>query len=219
MQAVDMGIDMISHIPYLLNAFVADSTFMVDLDQPANQKIIRKLLEKKIAVDPTLALFELIYRPLNKPLDSIEPAFNTLPEKLQADFISMGLPPADALKRMPVIKGYHRLVFQLYKAGVPIVAGTDMLIPGYSLYRELEMYVAAGLTPLEALQCATITPAKVMGRSSTTGSLTKGKDADIILVDGNPLTNISDIRKVSLVLKAGRSYDPTELHHMIGFGL
>jgi imidazolonepropionase-like amidohydrolase len=58
-----------------------------------------------------------------------------------------------------------------------------------------------------------------MGRSSTSGSLSTGKDADIILVDGNPLTHISDIRKVSLVFKAGRLYDPVELHHLIGFGL
>jgi imidazolonepropionase-like amidohydrolase len=219
MQAVDMGIDMISHIPYLLNAFEADADFIVDWKKPANQKTLKKLLDRKIVVDPTLALFELIYRPLDQSMRKIEPAFNTLPKKLQDDFTSMGLPPSLAIKKIPILRGWQMLVFQLYKAGVPIVAGTDMAIPGYTLYRELELYVAAGLTPLEALQSATSTPARVMGLSSATGSLSKGKAADIILVDGDPLTKISDIRNVSLVMKAGRLYNSIELHQTIGFGL
>jgi imidazolonepropionase-like amidohydrolase len=94
----------------------------------------------------------MVYRSFDQPLTGIEPAFNTLPSKLQADFTNMGLPPAEALKKVAVQKGYKELVFQLYKAGVPVVAGTDMMIPGYTLYRELELYVAAGLTPLQALQ-------------------------------------------------------------------
>jgi imidazolonepropionase-like amidohydrolase len=154
---------------------------------------------------------------LDQPLNRIEPAFHTLPAKLQADFTSMGLPPAEAEKKLAARKAYQKLVLQLHQAGVPIVAGTDMLIPGYTLYRELELYVAAGLTTWEALQCATITPARVMGLLTTTGTLAKGKDADIILVDGDPVSNISDIRKVSLVLTQGRVYNPTEVHQTIGF--
>ncbi len=218
-QGVEMGIDMIAHISYLMMAFEADSSFMVNLDLPVNQKALQKILANKTVVDPTLALYELIFHPLHQSMETIEPAFNTLPATLQGVFTSMGLPSTEAIRKVPVLKGYQKLIFQLYKAGVPIVAGTDMIIPGYSLYRELELYVAAGLTPLEALQCATTTPAWVMGLLSSTGSLKKGKDADIILVDGNPLTQISDIRKISLILKAGRLYDPAELRRMIGFGL
>jgi len=219
MQAVDMGMDMIAHIPYLMNAFKADSNFVVDLTQADNRNTLKRLLEKKVVVDPTLTIFEILFRPFNQPFEQIEPAFKTLPASIQADFNGIGLPPAEAVKKIEQQTGYKQLVYQLYKAGVPIVAGTDMMIPGYSLYRELEAYVAAGLTPLQALQCATSTPARVMGMASTSGSLAKGKDADIILVDGDPLTNISDIRKVSHVFKAGRLYDPAALHHLIGFGL
>ncbi|MBT1710144.1 amidohydrolase family protein [Fulvivirgaceae bacterium PWU5] len=217
-QTVDLGIDMIAHLPYLMRAFVGNANGDVDLKHPDNRKMLKKLLEKKIVVDPTLALFELVYRPLDQPLNRIEPAFQTLPAKLQADFTSMGLPPAEAEKKIPAQKVYQKLVFQLHQAGIPIVAGTDMLIPGYTLYRELELYVAAGLTTWEALQCATITPARVMGLSTTTGTLEKGKDADIILVDGDPVSNISDIRRVSLVLTRGRLYNPSEVHQTIGFG-
>jgi len=216
-QTVDLGIDMIAHLPYVMRAFVANASGEVDLKQPENRKMLKKLLDKKIVVDPTLALFELIYRPLDQPLDRIEPAFHTLPAKLRADFTSMGLPPAEAEKRLATQKAYQKFVFQLHQAGVPIVAGTDMLIPGYTLYRELELYVAAGLTTWEALQCATVTPARVMGLSATTGTLAAGKDADIILVDGDPVSNISDIRKVSLVLTRGQIYNPVEVHQSIGF--
>jgi imidazolonepropionase-like amidohydrolase len=217
LQGIDMGINMIAHAPYIMNAFVTDSNFRVDFKLPANQQALQKLLDKKVVLDPTLTIFELVYRSFDQPLTSIEPAFKTLPAKIQTDFTNMGLPPAEASKKRAIQKGYQQLVFQLYKAGVPIVAGTDMMIPGYTLYRELEAYVAAGLTPLQALQCATITPARVMGLLSKTGSLVKGKDADIILVDGNPLTNISDIRKVSLVFKGGNLYNSAELHHTIDF--
>lgn len=105
----------------------------------------------------------------------------------------------------------------MYDKGIPVVAGTDMGMPGYSLYRELELYVEAGLTPMQALTTATITPAQVMNRATTTGSLTIGKDADLILVDANPLENISNIRKVSLVVKEGKVYQPKKLHAMVGF--
>lgn len=219
MQAVDLGIDMISHISYIMRAFEADSNFVVDMDKPGNKAILQKLLDKKIVVDPTLAIFEIIYHPLDQLVSNFEPGFSMIPAELQGDIASIGLSPAEAIKKVAVLKGYQDLTSKLHKAGVPMVAGTDMIIPGYSLYRELELYVAAGFTPLAALRSATLTPAKVMGLSLKTGSLTKGKDADIILVNGNPLTNISDIRKVSLVIKAGKIYDPDELHQMIGFGL
>jgi imidazolonepropionase-like amidohydrolase len=105
----------------------------------------------------------------------------------------------------------------LYDAGIPIVAGTDMGFPGYSLDRELELYVEAGLTPAQAIKTATITPATVMSLDKTTGSIEVGKQADLVIIDGDPLSNIRDIRKVSVVIKEGRIYDPVKLHQMVGF--
>ena len=104
-----------------------------------------------------------------------------------------------------------KLVKVLYDAGVPIVAGTDQGFPGFSLDRELELYVGAGLTPMQAIQTATITPAQVMKMDKQTGSIEAGKRADITIVDGDPLKNIREIRNVTQVIKAGRIYDPVKL--------
>jgi imidazolonepropionase-like amidohydrolase len=78
--------------------------------------------------------------------------------------------------------------------------------------------VAAGLTPVQALKTATIIPATVMKVDKQTGSVEAGKQADLIIIDGDPLKNISDIRKVSVVIKGGRVYDPVKLHQMVEFG-
>ena len=116
-----------------------------------------------------------------------------------------------------LLDNMKHLVKVLYDQGTPIVAGTDMGIPGYSLDRELELYVEAGLTPAEALQTATIIPARVMKIDNTYGSIAEGKQADIILVNGDPLTTIRDIRKVTTVIKKGKIYDPVKLHQLVGF--
>jgi imidazolonepropionase-like amidohydrolase len=90
-----------------------------------------------------------------------------------------------------MLESLRQIVKRLYDAGVPIVAGTDMGFPGFSVDRELEIYVGAGLTPAQALKTATITPAQVMGLDKQTGSIATGKNADLIIVDGNPLSIIS----------------------------
>ncbi|MGH2648470.1 MAG: amidohydrolase family protein, partial [Ginsengibacter sp.] len=74
-----------------------------------------------------------------------------------------------------------------------------------------------GLTPMEAIQSATIVPAKVMGIEKLYGSVEPGKKADIIIVDGDPLENIRNIRNVKTVIKDGDIYDPVTLHHLVGF--
>ena len=116
-----------------------------------------------------------------------------------------------------IMKNCKEIVKYMYQDGITIVAGTDMGFPGYSLDRELELYVDAGLTPMEAIQTATITPARVMNKESVSGSIEAGKQADIIIVDGDPLENIRDVRKVSTVIKDGNIYDPATLHHIAGF--
>ena len=116
-----------------------------------------------------------------------------------------------------MLNSMRQLVKTLYDAGVPIVAGTDMGFPGFSVYRELELYVEAGLTPAQAIKTGTIIPAQVMGLDKKAGSIAAGKNADIIIVDGNPLNNIRDIRNVRVVIKAGKVYDPSTLHKMVGF--
>jgi len=92
-----------------------------------------------------------------------------------------------------------------------------MGFPGYSVPRELELYVEAGLTPMEAIQTATIVPARVMNMDKRTGSIKVGKQADLIIINGDPLKEIRNIRNVWMVIKEGQEYDPVALHRMVGF--
>src|SRR5207249_8562766 len=105
----------------------------------------------------------------------------------------------------------------LHNAGVPIIPGSDTGLVGYGLYRELELYVEAGMTPMEAIQSATIVSARAMNLERDSGTAVPGKWADLILVDGNPLADIRDIRKVSRVVANGRLYRSVTLWRSVGF--
>ena len=104
-----------------------------------------------------------------------------------------------------------------HEAGIPIVAGSDMLVPGHSLHRELELYVQAGLTPMDAIQAATITPATVMNIADRSGSIEVGKQADFVILDANPLDDISNIRRIDRVVSRGRFYFADDLWRRVGF--
>jgi imidazolonepropionase-like amidohydrolase len=103
----------------------------------------------------------------------------------------------------------------MYKAGIPLVAGTDALA-GFTLQRELELYVQAGLTPAQALQVATYNGAKYARVLDDRGVVMQGKRADLILIDGDPTQNITDIRKVALVVKGDKAYYPSEIDEALG---
>jgi imidazolonepropionase-like amidohydrolase len=105
----------------------------------------------------------------------------------------------------------------LHRAGIPIVAGTDQTVPGYSLHRELELYVQAGFTPMEAIQAATLVPARVMGLEKEVGTVEAGKRADIIVIDGDPLADIRNTRNVEFTIAKGKMYNSSELWRSVGF--
>jgi imidazolonepropionase-like amidohydrolase len=108
-----------------------------------------------------------------------------------------------------------QFVGQLYRAGVPLEAGTDG-IAGFTLHRELELYGQAGIPAPEALRIATWNGARFTGRLADLGSIEPHKLADLILVDGDPTQNISDIRRISLVMKEGVVYFPAEVYESLG---
>jgi imidazolonepropionase-like amidohydrolase len=101
-----------------------------------------------------------------------------------------------------------RMIPRLRDAGVPIGAGTDTpigwAVPGFSLHRELEILVAAGLTPREALAAATRVPAQFFGLQHEMGAIAVGQVADLVLLEGNPLDNISNTQRITAVITAGR---------------
>ena len=102
---------------------------------------------------------------------------------------------------------------------IPFLAGTDApagydLVPGASLHRELQLFVRAGLTPLQALQTATLNPAMFFGKTSDWGTLAAGKTADLVVLGRNPLADISATRSVVAVIADGRYYSPRELDRL-----
>jgi imidazolonepropionase-like amidohydrolase len=107
------------------------------------------------------------------------------------------------------------MVKRLHDAKIPLVAGTDGL-PGFTLHRELEMYVQAGIPAPDVLRIATLNGAKVLKRDAELGSIAPGKIADLILVDGDPARRISDIRNTDLVIKDGKLYEPAALYRSFG---
>jgi imidazolonepropionase-like amidohydrolase len=107
------------------------------------------------------------------------------------------------------------LVRTLHDGGIPIVAGTDGLA-GFTLHRELELYVRAGIPAPEVWRIATLGAARVMHRDSELGSIEPGKLADLVVVDGDPTRNISDVRKPLWVVKDGLLFDAKAVYAAIG---
>jgi imidazolonepropionase-like amidohydrolase len=102
------------------------------------------------------------------------------------------------------------------RAGGLLVAGTDPtgsggVIPGYSNQRQVELLVDAGFTPLEAITISTLNGAKYLGREKIIGSIAAGKQADLVVINGDPSSHINDVRKVELVFRQGIGYDPAKL--------
>jgi imidazolonepropionase-like amidohydrolase len=103
----------------------------------------------------------------------------------------------------------------MHRAGIPIVPGTDAL-PGFAYQHELELYEMAGIPANEVMQIATLGAARVARREADLGSITPGKLADLVLIDGDPASHVSDIRNVEMVMKDGVFYRPDELNQAVG---
>ena len=113
-----------------------------------------------------------------------------------------------------------QIVKRLQRAGVPFLAGTDTpagvnVVPGFSLHQELQRFVDAGFTPMEALQTATINPAKFLDRLNDFGTVEKGKIADLVLLDADPLDDIRNTRRITTVISNGRYYSREQLDRIL----
>lgn len=235
-QAVAAGYDEITHINMVMMEAMPDSvvnrsntnqrflgpgTFAagVDLDAAPIRALIATMAEKKTVVDPTVAVFEGGFVPENGDLSPSYAAYvGTLPPTVERGFRSGGFSPPEGVTRATFRASYAKLlglVRALNTAGVPIVAGTDG--SGIEIVRELELYVAAGMSPADALASATIAPARLVGADATTGSITVGKAADLSLVEGDPSANIGDLRNTRTVMMDGIAMDADALRTVAGF--
>jgi imidazolonepropionase-like amidohydrolase len=235
--AVEAGIDQLNHfffIPAVMatkedklqfDKLAADDlplalsrmTASIRLDSAEARKAIQFFKDHGTVIDPTLAGFELFVHTKGQPIETFEPGIAKVAPELVRQLNTWGMAPDQAAPHQQAFRSALSIIGALHQAGVPIVAGTDGNVPGYSLHRELELYVKAGFTPMEAIQAATIAPARAMKLDKEIGTVEPGKHADLIIVDGNPLENIANIRKVRTVVAGGRLYDCGKLWESSGF--
>jgi imidazolonepropionase-like amidohydrolase len=233
-QAVRAGYDEIQHMNMLFLNFlydrvqdtrtparftaVAEHASEIDLDSPRVRSFLALLKQRQVTVDPTLDVFENLFddRPGRVAAAFAEVA-DRMPPLVRRGFLEGGLPvPAGAGERWKAaLPAMERMLMALRREGIPIVAGTDSLA-GFSLPRELELYVEAGIPAPEVLKMATLGAACVLRQDDRLGRIAPGMLADMILVDGDPSRTIGDVRRVRLVIADGAVLDPDALCREVG---
>lgn len=190
----------------------------VDLDSPAMKAFYAELARRGTIVDPTLTVWEPLMTSDGTAIPPEYEAFADIaPSSVARSWRVSGYPLFDGLTREDFRQSFKKmveLVGRLHEAGVPVVAGTDGY--GLELVRELELYEQAGLTNAEAVQTATIVPARMVGMADRVGSVAAGKTADIILVDGDVSKDLGNLRHVVTVFADGYRLDGNALRKASG---
>jgi hypothetical protein len=233
-EALDAGYDEIQHINQVMLNFLAspktdtrtlerfilpaEKVASLDFDSKPVKDFIARLKAKQISIDPTLATFSFLRQTdgtMNAPFAAIA---EHMPPDVKRGFSVGTMKIDDEATHQRYEKSYAKMlefVGRLYKAGVPIVAGTDEMA-GFTLHAELALLVKAGLTPAQALQVGTRNGAIYTRTQNERGSISVGKLADLVLVDGDPTKDIEDIRKISAVITRGFLVYPHEVHKTMG---
>ena len=233
-EALDAGYDEINHINQVMLNFLAtpqtdtrtlerfvlpsEKVAALDFNTPAVKNFIKRLKMKGTVIDPTLATFAFMKQKDGDINTPFAPIAEHMPPDVKRGFHVGSMKIADAAALARYEKSYAKMVEFvgiLYRAGVPIVAGTDE-IAGFTLQAELELLVKAGLSPAQAIQVATRNGARYTRTAHERGSIVPGKLADLVLVDGDPTKNIGDIRKVAAVLTRGYLVYPHEIDQELG---
>ncbi len=233
-EAVRAGYDEVHHINQLMLNFlvrpgddtrtllrfyrVADGSAELDLQSPAVQAFIALLVERGTVIDPTLAIQEDMFTHRQGEVNpTFAAVFDHVPVDLQRTWRrnSLNLNAGNAALYRLSYQQLAAFVAMLHRAGVPLVAGTDD-IAGFTLHRELELYVQAGIAANEVLRIATWNAAKHSQTLADAGTVTTGKRADLVLVEGNPLEDIGAIRRISMVMKEGAVFFPAEIYEALG---
>lgn len=199
---------------------VAERAAGVDLRSAPVKELVALLASHHTVVDPTLNVFEVLYTDRKGVLpERVARIADRLPAMSRRDYMAGGLAVPegqDATYRASFTRMLE-MTKLLFDSGVPLVAGTDAM-PGFDLHRELELYEKAGIPPADVLAIATIGAARVMKRDKDLGSITVGKLADLVLVDGKPDALLSDLDRVVTVVKGGAVFDSQDLYTPMGVG-
>ncbi|NNF32937.1 MAG: amidohydrolase family protein [Saprospiraceae bacterium] len=226
--AVESGMDMLSHSNRILAVLFPDKEISeLGAYYMAENEISDKMLNEAIAfylkhgtvLDPTLGLGVIRSLPKGEKMETLEPDAGRMAYELfeSKRFRSGVNEKRAAMSKQNIIKSAE-VIGKFFKAGIPVVAGTDNFAPGFGHFLELETYQKYGhLSAFEALQTATIIPAKAMGMENETGTLEIGKEADIAILDKNPLMDITNLRTVSAVMTNGNYYESEPLWQAADF--
>ena len=226
-EAAGLGIDNLEHGFFATTDFVADKKpdecptqavgrtafAAVDPKGDAVRSLIAELVKKRVSLTSTLTVFETFIpgQPLPPGLDVLEPQLRAQFEQRRAAAAANASSPL-----IPLFAKARAMEVAFVRAGGQLLVGTDPtggggVVAGYSNQRALELLVESGFTPLEAIRIGTWNGAVFLGRANRAGSIAVGKDADLVVIAGNPATNIADVRKVQIVFKQGIGYDPAKL--------
>ncbi|MDE3129501.1 MAG: amidohydrolase family protein, partial [Gemmatimonadota bacterium] len=204
--AVDSGQDQIAHLMAVRGVASSDSV----------RDVIRFLAAHGTAIDPTASWGDLLQRSRQEPVDRYIPGVHDLPPVLEQRIVAMGsdatLAASDA--RRANMLGVLR---ELHDAGVPLLPGTDEGVPGKSLARELALYAEAGIPPMDVLRAATSVSAHALRMDAVAGTVRPGMRADLIVLDRNPLMDITALRRVRLVMTRGTLYRSADIWRAVGF--
>jgi imidazolonepropionase-like amidohydrolase len=232
-EAAEIGIDNLEHGLFADSEFVADkkpdqcpggvsaSLRALDINGPAVQETIRTLVQKNVAITSTLPVFEA-----NAPLSQsgigatsalLNPrVLNVMSTDARVRYLqNRARVPGDS-PAIELIRKAMAFERAFVKAGGLLIAGLDPtgnggIVAGFGDHRQVELLVEAGFTPVAAIQIATLNGAKFLGEDARIGSIAAGKQADLMIVRGNPATNIADIEKVEIVFKDGVGFDSEKL--------
>jgi imidazolonepropionase-like amidohydrolase len=226
-EAADLGIDNLEHGFMASTDFVADkrpdecpgqakgqqTIAALDENGAPFKALVKKLVDKHVALTSTMTVFETFTpgRPMPRGLDVLvaplreqfQRAYDRVQQNQQSLYKTL-FPKGMALERA------------FAQAGGLLTAGTDPtgsggVIPGFADQREIELLVDGGFTPVQAISIATLNGAKYLGRDAKIGTIATGKQADLVVVNGDPSRTVEDVRRVETVFKAGVGYDPVKL--------
>ncbi len=234
-QFVEAGADEIQHLNFIvLNFFpeVADTrtkdryTVMAEklqglrLDSPEFADFVALLRRRHTVLDPTVSVLQDLFSGApGACARSLCAMMARFPPVTRRRLLSgaVAVPPGKEAAYAQALPALLRLLKRLYDDGIALMPGTDGFA-GYTLHNELELYVQAGIPAPEVLRMATLVPAQVLGTAgpSQRGFIAPGRQADMVLMDGDPSRNISDVRRVWRTIKGGRVYDPAALEQAMG---
>jgi imidazolonepropionase-like amidohydrolase len=233
-EAAEIGIDNLEHGLFADSEFVRDkkpdqcpagvsaSLRQLDLNSAAAQETIRTLVAKKVAITSTLPVFEAAGAPLTQSGIGAASAlmnprvFGVMSTDARVRYLTARARVSSTSDFTALLRKAMDFERSFVQAGGLLIAGLDPtgnggVVAGFGDLRQVELLVEAGFTPLEAIKIASFNGAKFLGEDARIGSVAPGKQADLMVVKGNPATNISDIEKVEIVFKDGVGYDSEKL--------